>query len=168
MGEQALSTNTVNSIQSSSDVGGWNNNSARNIRFKYKPLDDIITKESFRYTSIPMPDFEKATTVSAYNGNYNAKNERNAVTFAIEGRPLDTKEGKELIKKSFEKVKQVLKKDYKPDTATITTENGKGGHTGEKHVDDCILTGVDMVIDQNQGEIVLRFYFTGLLKRSDS
>lgn len=168
MPNEPLATSSVNSIQGTNDVGGWSNNSARNIRFKYKPLEDIITKESFRYTSIPLPDFEKATTVTAYNGNYNAKNERNAVTFAIEGRPLDSKEGKDLIKKSFEKVKEVLKKGYKPDTATITTEDGKGGHTGERHVDDCILTGVDMVIDQNQGEIVLRYYFTGLLKRSDS
>jgi hypothetical protein len=168
MSAQSLTANSVNSIQGSNDVGGWTNNSVQNIRFKYEPLDDIITKESFRYTSIPLPDFEKATTVSAYNGNYNAKNEKNAVTFAIEGRPLDSKDGKELIKKSFERVKEVLKKDYKPATATITTENGKGGETGVKHVDDCILTGVDMVIDQQQGEIILRFIFQGLLKRSDS
>lgn len=168
MNESPSTVGSVNSTQASSDIGGWNNNSARNIRFKYRPLDDIVSKESFRYTSIPLPDFEKATTVSAYDGNYNAKNERNAVKFAIEGRPLDSREGKHLIKKSFEKVKEVLKKDYKPDTATITTDNGKGDHTGEKHVDDCILTGVDMIIDQKQGEIVLRYIFQGLLKKSDS
>lgn len=158
---------SVNSLQGNSDLGSWSNNSERNIRFEYKPLEDILNKESFRYSSIPSPDFNKSTIVNAYHGYYNVKNERNAVIFYVEGRPLDSDKGRELMKKSFVKVKDVLKNDYKPDTATIITDNGKGegDHTSERHIDHCMLTGVDMIIDQNEGGIILRFTFQGLLRR---
>lgn len=158
---------SINSLGGHSELGSWSDNSSRNIRFEYEPLDDILNKESFRYTSIPSPDFNKSTTVNAYHGYYNVKNERNAVIFYVEGKPLDSEKGKELIRKSFVKVKDVLKDNYKPKTATITTDNGKGDgdHTSERHIDHCMLTGVDMIIDQNEGGIFLRFTFQGLLRR---
>lgn len=161
------SSPSVNSPQGNSDLGSWSVNSSRNIQFKYEHLDDILTKESFRYTSIPSPDFNKSAVVNAYHGNYNAKNEKNAVIFCVEGRPLDSDKGREVMKKSFIKVKDVLKNNYKPATATIVTDSGKGDgkHTSERYVDHCMLTGVDMVIDQNEGMIVLRFTFQGLLRR---
>lgn len=145
------------------DVNNWDKRSSRNIEFKYPPLDHYINSKSFKYMFIPLPNHERATTVVAYNKKFNVKNEMNAISFSVEGRPCDTDDGRKLVSKSFSLVKDVLKKGYSPDTAVIIVKNGSDGKViQESHIQKCVLVGVNLDID-DEG-IKLRYDLLGLLE----
>lgn len=154
---------TPNAGRASGDSNSWDRHSSRNVEFKYPPLNQYVSSESFKYMSIPLPNHDKATTIMAYDKKYNVKNEMNAISFSVEGRPCDTSDGKTLVSKSFQLIKDVLKKGYSPDTAVIILKNGSDGTViQESHIHKCILTGVNLDIDEEG--IKLRYDLLGLLE----
>lgn len=147
------------------DVNKWDKRSSRNIEFKYPPLDHYVNSKSFKYMFIPLPNYERATTVVAYNKKFNVKNEMNAISFSVEGRPCDTDDGRTLVSKSFILVKNVLNTSYSPETAIIIVKNGSDGKVQqESHIHKCVLVAVSLDID-DEG-IKLRYDLLGLLENN--
>lgn len=165
MGINYSPNSNASSSQSSGDLKTWSGGSSRNVEFKYKPLDEHLDTKSFRYTFVSIPDRNKANSATAYNKQYNLKDEMSAILFSIEGKPCDSRQGKKLVKKSFELVKEVMKKDYKPDTAIIHLKNSNNSLEVEQevHIHKCVLVSVDLVIVNE--EILLRYNLIGLIEK---
>ena len=145
---------------------------SKNATFKYAPLDEFISKDSFNFTGIVIPDGERSSTVKVYLTNsptpqyFHDKNEVHLVQFRIEGKPYDTPEGKKLIVQAPELVRKVLSKDYEPQPATLSLLNKDSkGELETRTIGDCILTGVDIDIDKELNHIKLVFHLQGLLNR---
>ena len=143
----------------------WNQGSGKDITIKYKFLDDIVNSKSMRYTMIPLPDYHRSAVIESYGTYYNAKQEKNVVVFYVEGRPCDTKDGKKLISKSFEMIKDVFKSAFQPETATIMYKNKEGKKEQERHIDKCTITGVDLYISSETKQVVIRYTMQGILEK---
>ena len=147
---------------SNGDLIVWDQLTSRNVDFKYHPLDEHVSSDSFRYTGIPLPGRDRASTVVAYGKKFNVKNEMLAVSFFVEGRPCDSSSGKKLLKEADKLVKNVLSKDYKPDNAVITLKDPNRDSTIEEvHIHNCIIT--DSKVTINTDGVLVRFHFVGLM-----
>jgi hypothetical protein len=145
----------------------WDSGSSQHMSLKYKPLDEIVNHKSLKYTFIPLPDHERAQTVESYNKFYNAKSEKNATVFYVEGRPCDTPEGKKLVSKLFNLAQEVFKKNYKPSEAVIVFHGKEGAAEQERHIRDCVITDVGLLISNKQNQITVRITMQGILEGDD-
>ena len=144
------------------DLIVWDQLTARNVEFKYSPLDEHVSSDSFRYTGIPLPGRERASTVVAYGKKFNVKNEMLAISFFVEGRPCDSSAGKKLLREANKLVKNVLSKDYKPDNAVIMLKDPNNESVIEEvHIQHCVITDAKVVI--NTEGVLVRFHFIGLM-----
>jgi hypothetical protein len=164
---QGQYTGAGSSVTSSKDTftTTWTEGSGKDITIKYKFLDDIVNATSMRYTMIPLPDFHRSEIVESYGSFYNARQEKNVVTFYVEGRPCDTKDGKKLISSSFALVRDVYKSAYQPETATIMYKNKEGQKEQERHIDKCVIIGVDLHISSDSKQVVVRYTMQGILEK---
>lgn len=143
----------------------------RDLTFDYKPLNDILTKDAFVFTGVPLPDMTRSRVVEVHSFSakgpiyFHENDPRPVVELKVEGNPYDTEAGKKVIKESVELVRAVLKKEYKPAVATIVQlSKDREEKNEERQIHDCVITGVEMVLDKKE-PIKLVFYLLGLLHR---
>ena len=118
--------------------------------------------------NIDIPNKKQATKVQIYDTSttaplyLNQANEVDIVTFSVEFIPFI--QGKELLSKADDLVKDVLKDSYKPAPCTICTYQKDGSLDTKRTIDDVFIQQVDLYVnrkDEDKGEMgYIRIKFT--------
>lgn len=158
--------NLVTKPNTSNFSVGWQHASTQSVHIDYEPLNSRVSKESMRYTCIPIPYYQRSTVSQSYNLYYNSRNEKNIVSFIVEGRPCDTKEGKNLLHQTFDEIiREPLSAKHEPKTATIIYYDKEGVPKITRELHKCIITDVGLFVSHQERIILLKFTIQGLMEQ---
>lgn len=140
----------------------------RSRTFEYKPLDQF-NDTACTVDFIDLPDSKTSRIAPVFIGKekaplyYHTTERKEIVDFSVIYIPQDNPSGRSLLPVVKEAVEKVLTKDYQPAVANVRLERN-GATEEEVQINDCIITGGEILVDLND-YIRIKFYLQGLLNK---